>query len=163
MSRLPPAGASSLPSHTPCAAFTQRTQGNNVTRTSGTVALDAEKHHKHHRKAQQRGESQRPLDAEDGSRNGRGSRLMPPCGKRLHKNHQHRCTHGARDLPRGVRDRRSGRHLIRPAPLPTAPPWLRDTADRDAGCASRTIRCRPIPQPSAPTLPERRIHRFPNW
>lgn len=86
---------------------------NNVTRTSGTVALDAEKHHKHHRKAQQRGESQRPLDAEDGSRNGRGSRLMPPCGKRLHKNHQHRCTHGTCDLPRGVRDRRSGRHLIR--------------------------------------------------
>ena len=39
---------------------------------------------------------------------------MPPCGERFHKNYQHRCTHGARDLPRGVRDRRSGRHLIRP-------------------------------------------------
>ena len=39
---------------------------------------------------------------------------MPPCGERFHKNHQHRCTHGTCDLPRGVRDRRSGRHLIRP-------------------------------------------------
>lgn len=95
----------SVRSHTPRTPFAQRAQGNNVSRATGTVALDAEEHHQHHCQTDYCGDSQRPLNAENRSGDGGGAALLMQSGKRFHQNHQHGCAHSARNLTRGIRHR----------------------------------------------------------